>query len=124
MMANYKDFGNEFIAHPDTDDLLTRTGELAVRQAVRNLFFAEKPFHPEIGINMNKLLFENINPITTIAINRKIVETLQLFEPRINVINVNINDDIDAGGLGITIIFSVKGYNKTQTINIFLERLR
>ena len=123
-MAEYSDFSNDFAMHPDTEDLLSKTGALAVRQAVRNLFFVEKPFHPEIGINANKMLFENFTPITEIAIKRQIVQTLLVYEPRVKVNDIQLIFDDEYGGLNIVLVYTIIASNTVQKINVFVERLR
>ena len=63
----------------------------AVKRSVRNLVLLnqfEKPFHPEIGGNVRGLLFENMTPMTSSVIARKIQDTIENFEPRAKISSV------------------------------------
>lgn len=123
-MATYRDFSNEFLKHPDSDDIVTKIDEVAIRQAIRNLFFAEKPFHPEIGINLYRMLFENFDPVTEIAIKRSILQTLSMFEPRAKILTLDLIQNDEEDGIYISISFQVLNKTEVSTISIFIERLR
>ena len=64
----YSDINVNFVPNPVTGDLLRVVGTNSVVQSLMNLVqlnHYEKPFHPEIGSNIRKLLFEQLSPITS-----------------------------------------------------------
>jgi phage baseplate assembly protein W len=70
----YSDLDLTFNRQPGKGDLALRYDEQAVISSVRNLLltnFYERPFQPEIGSNINGLLFENISPITAVLLKQK-----------------------------------------------------
>ena len=84
----YKDLNLNFSINPVTSDVTTVTDVNAVKRSVRNLLLTnhyDRPFHPEIGSNVQALLFENFGPITGNQLSRQIEEMIANFEPRARV---------------------------------------
>lgn len=123
----YSDFDLAFTAHPVTGDLVKKTDYSAVSQSIRNLVFLnhyEKPFHPEIGCNIRKMLFELIEPSTAGAIRTEIINTIGNFEPRAKVDDVVVRPNYTEDGYEITIVYTTINLQNPIKINFFLERLR
>lgn len=123
----YSDFNIAFIAHPQTGDLVMVTGVNSVVQSVMNLCqlnHFEVPFHPEIGGNIRRLLFELADPVTASLLSEEIKNTINNFEPRAKVLSVDVITDAEGNGYDVTITFTVLGNSNPLTINFFLERLR
>jgi len=126
-ITRFSDFDIRFTPHPITGDLLMVTGIQAVVQSVMNLVqlnHYEIPFHPEIGGNVRKLLFENVDPITANLLSEEIKNLITNFEPRAQIINVLVNADVDNNKYGVTIQFYVINNVAPITVSLFLERLR
>ena len=70
------------------------------------------------------MLFEPISPLTSIALQRKVEEVLLNFEPRINLVQVLSNADIDRNAYNLKIMFYVVGNDEPVEVETFLERLR
>lgn len=103
------------------------TGYNSVVQAVMNLVqlnHYEKPFHPEIGGNVIKLLFEPADNITAGLIANEIKVVLANFEPRADVLGVYVESTPDYEGYNVTIEFSILTLSDPISISFFLERLR
>lgn len=123
----FSDFDVDFKAHPVTHDLLKKTGTNSVVQALMNLVqlsFYEKPFHPEIGSNIRKLLFELVDPITANALGEEVKNLIGNFEPRVRTRNVLVVANPDSNGYDVTIEFYLLNVNNPITVSVFLERLR
>jgi phage baseplate assembly protein W len=124
---NYKDIDLDFIAHPITGDINKKTGINAIVQSLKTLFFLnhyEKPFHPEIGSNIRKMLFENIDPVTANILAKEIKINVDNFEPRVSTQNVFVTENYDENGFDVTIEFIIKNTAEPIAVSFFLERLR
>jgi phage baseplate assembly protein W len=79
-VRDFKDLDLSFIPHPVRKDINKHVGVKAVINSIKNLVLTnhyEKPFQPEIGSNVRKLLFENLDPITAIALQREIYQVIK-----------------------------------------------
>ena len=128
----YKDINHFFTKHPTSKDVSKVTDVQAIKRAVRNLVLlnrGEKPFHPEIGGNVHGSLFENFTPIAEIELRTAIESTLSIWEPRVLLEEVKVNDDdgysLDQNKLGITISFSITNVpNVVHDVEVFLDKVR
>lgn len=123
----YKDLDLNFTVHPVTKDINKHKDHLAVINAVKNLILLnhyEKPFHPEIGSNIRALLFENLDNITALSLEREIQQTIRNFEPRVDVKEIKITPDFRENGFSVTITFYIINRTEPVTIDFFLERVR
>ena len=84
----------------------------------------EKPFQPDIGSNVRKLLFENLDVVTAMSIEREIKQVIKNYEPRATVQGISVSPDYDNNGFGVTIEFSVNNVSNPITISFLLERTR
>src|SRR5210317_152469 len=123
----YKDLDLNFGRNTVTNDVNKLTDVEAVKRSVRNLINTshfERPFHPEIGSNVRALLFEPMTPLTALNLQRKIEEVLNNFEPRIKLVQILAEPDIDRNRYAVSISFYVIGVTNPITVETFLERLR
>jgi phage baseplate assembly protein W len=126
-IQRFSDFALSFQPHPVTGDVVMLVGINSVVQSVMNLVqinHFEVPFHPEIGGNVRKLLFENIDPVTANLLSEEIKNVIANFEPRAQVINVLVEENIDSNGYNVTIQFYVVNNVSPISVSVFLERLR
>ena len=123
----YKDLDLNFGRNIVTNDVNKLTDVEAVKRSVRNLINTnhyERPFHPEIGSGIRGLLFEPISPLTSLALQRKVEEVLLNFEPRISLVQVLSNVNVDRNSYDLKIMFYVVGSEEPVEVETFLERLR
>lgn len=123
----YSDVADTFAAHPVTGDLQMVTGSSAVVQSIMNLVQTnhyERPFHPEIGGNVTKLLFELADPTTAALLESEIADVISNFEPRAQVVSINVQAQAPLNGFQVTIIFYVVSNPAPIKIQFFLQRLR
>jgi len=126
-MATYSDFNTTFAVHPIKNDLSLKNDEEAVKQSIKNLLLTdrgERPFQNNIGSNIRSLLFENYTPQTMVLFKRYIYETIDNFEPRAVIKDIDISPDPDNNGLFATIIFRLINKERDVTLNVILERVR
>jgi phage baseplate assembly protein W len=108
-------------------DLSVKYDENAVKQSIRNLVLTanyERPFHPEIGCQVYNQLFENFTPITVTIIRQTVYNVLLKFEPRILVLNIDVDSKPDYNSLGVTVTFRFTNDPRPITVTTFLNRVR
>ena len=117
-----------FFRRKSSNDLNKVTDVEAVKRSVRNLILLntyEKPFHPEIGGNVRGLLFENMTPMTSNVIARKIQDTIENHEPRARLVGVRAEPDRVENGYKVSVYFYiVNAPTELVQLDSFLERLR
>jgi phage baseplate assembly protein W len=126
-VRTFTDLNLTFGFHPVTRDVLKRTDEDAVKNSVKNLILTknfERPFHPEIGSQVNNLLFENFTPITVELIKRTITTTIEAFEPRARLLDVRVAETNDPNEVAITVEFTLINSERPVTVTTFLTRVR
>ena len=124
---NFKDLDLNFAIHPIRKDINIHRAEYAVINSVKNLILTnhfERPFQPEVGSNIRRLLFENIDVILAAQIEREIEETINNFEPRVEVSSITAIPTVNENGYKIILEFFVINNPDPITINFFLERIR
>ena len=124
---NFVDLDLNFSIHPIRKDISTYNSEYAVINSVKNLILTnhyEKPFRPQVGSNIRRLLFENIDSIIAAQIERAVTETIENFEPRVSVSSITAIPDPDNNRYNLKLEFFVINQTSPITINFFLERIR
>ncbi|MGA1049664.1 MAG: GPW/gp25 family protein [Minisyncoccia bacterium] len=123
----FKDLDLNFNIHPVKKDINTHSNEYAIVNSIKNLVLTnhyERPFQPNIGSNIRQLLFDNLDAVTAASIQREIEETINNFEPRAGISNVNVVAAPDENGYKVELEFFVLNNTSPVTINFFLERIR
>lgn len=108
-------------------DVSVKYDDNAVKQSVKNLILTinyERPFHPEIGCQVNNLLFENFTPVTEVIVRQTIYDVLNKFEPRITILNIDVTQQDDLNSLGVELTFKYKNDPRPITVTTFLNRVR
>ena len=127
-VRQYKDLDLFFAKKSGSKDVRKVTDIQAVKRSVRNLVllnFYEKPFHPEIGSGIRDMLFENMSTMTAIILARKIEDVIENFEPRVRLISVRADPNLDRNEYEVTIeFFVVNTPTELVDLTVFLEVLR
>jgi hypothetical protein len=124
---SFRDLDLNFTAHPVRKDINVFKNEYAVINSVKNLILTnhyERPFQPELGSNIRRLLFENVDSVMAAQIEREIEETIINFEPRVQVSKVTASADPDYNRYNVELEFFIINNPDPITINFFLERIR
>ena len=125
-MPLYKDLNLDFTTSPSGDLVVAKDLE-AIKKSVRNLLqtnIMDVPFYPEIGTNINKMLFENFTSITVDFLRTKIKNVLTKFEPRVKVSSIDIYDKMDNHTIQIKIFFTILATGQTEEFNFFVTETR
>jgi phage baseplate assembly protein W len=123
----FRDLDLNFTIHPVKKDVNVYKNEFAIINSIKNLVltnFYERPFQPDIGSNVRKLLFEQVDSIVAAQLERAISEVIGNFEPRAEVSRVDAVPSPDENLYKIRLEFFIINQPNPVTINFFLERIR
>ncbi len=124
----FRDISATFQANPLNQDLVALRNENAIARSIRNLVLTEpgeRPFNPVLGSNVYYLLFENFDKQTAFAIQTQIVTSIENFEPRVKLKDVDVVADIDNHVFNVTVRYTIVGIDAPgQTLSFALEPTR
>ena len=109
---SFKDLSMSFKFNPLSGDLIALKNENAIARAVRNIVSTtpgEKLFDPDFGSNVGEILFENVDDITAVSIEDEIKSSLKNYEPRVELIDVNVEPNFDENQFDVTISYRIVG---------------
>lgn len=122
----YSDLDLTLAIHPYRRDIMPLKDDRAIRNALKNLLLTdsfERPFQPNLGVNLRGLLFEPMGILTELSITDQIKFVLRS-ESRVEILKVDVNGNENKNRYDITIKFKIKENNQIDTFNISLRRLR
>ena len=123
----YRDLDLNFKIHPIKKDINRHKNETAVVNSIKNLILTnhyEKPFQPDIGSNVRRILFENMDTITATTLQNEIEQTIKNYEPRVKISKLEVAADFENNGFKVHMEFFVVNVTNPIIINFFLERIR
>ena len=109
---SFKDISMSFKFNPLSGDLITLKNENAIARAVRNIVSTtpgEKLFDPEFGSSVSEILFVNVDDITAVSIKDEIRSSLKNYEPRVELIDVNVDPNFDENQFDVRITYRIVG---------------
>ena len=98
----FKDISGSFQINPLNEDLIALKNETAIARSLRNLVLTERgerPFAPNLGCGQ----------VTASVVRDEIINVIDTFEPRVELIDVFVVSDFDNNTLNITIQYYVVG---------------
>ena len=122
---SFKDFSVNFAKNPFTDDLSVVNNDNSIKQAVKNLILTspgEKPFQPLVGSSVSSLLFEPLDAFTIDTIQDEIRLTINQYEPRVRLTNVDVTPIFEGNKLNVSIEYQIVGLPIVETIEFVLQR--
>lgn len=123
----FTDIDLSFTPHPSTGDLMVKRDEQAIKNSIKNLILTmhyERKFHSEIGSSINGLLFNNPSPSFSILLKKEIKDVIDNFEPRAEIISIDIGFAVDRNEVGVEIVFSIVNSSTPITLQFTLDRTR
>tara|TARA_Y100001951_G_scaffold72047_1_gene58927 strand:- start:215 stop:613 length:399 start_codon:yes stop_codon:yes gene_type:complete len=123
----YKDLDFSFKQNPNTNDVGIKTNNASISQSVLNILrtnHGERPFNYKFGANLRRYLFENMTRVTAASMTTSIETSLKNWEPRIEVLNTNVQAKADENDVRITVTGRVISTNEVIDIATTIERLR
>lgn len=126
-LRQFSDLDLNFTAHPIKKDVNKLVDSMAIVNSIKNLILTnhyERPFQPNLGCNVQKLLFDNMDNITAAAIKREITQTISNFEPRVGIDSIKVVPDFDNNAFSVSMQFYIINQTTPITIQFFLDRAR
>ena len=124
----FKDISMTFQSNPLTDDLIAIKDANAIARSIRNIVFTlpgEKPFEPDFWSYISGSLFENLDDITGGVIEDQIRESINNWEPRVNLTEVITNPNFDNNAFDVIITYEIVGSNvPLQQLEFVLQSTR
>jgi phage baseplate assembly protein W len=124
----FKDISMTFQANPLNEDLIALKNANAIARSVRNIVMTvpgEKFFNPTFGSRISESLFENIDDITATVIIDEIRESIDNYEPRVDLLDVQAFPDYDNNSFDVTIIYEIIGIEiPAQELQFVLQSSR
>lgn len=129
IVREFKDLDLNFNIHPVRKDINKHVGNLAVINSVKNLMSineGEKFFNPNVGGNIRRLLFENIDNITALNIEKEIQFIIANYEPRVvqPIDQVLVTPNIDNNSFNVRIQFRIQNVSEPLTVTFQLAQTR
>lgn len=124
--VDYVDVDLTFNKKP-AGDIYKKRDAAAVKQAIKNLLltdYYEKPFQPFFGANLRSLLFELADDQTESEVSVNIATAIQTYEPRVEVMDIDVNVLPDQNDMRVSIVFKIVSTEEIVTFTTNLSRLR
>ena len=124
----FKDLSMTFQSNPLNGDLIAIKNVNAITRSIRNIVLTtpgEKFFDPDFGSNVSNLLFENVDDITASQIQEEIEFSINNYEPRVKLLDVQVIADNDNASFDTIITHEVIGANvPPQALEFALQSTR
>lgn len=128
LSKGFKDISMSFQVNPLNNDLIAIKNETAISRSVRNLVFTltgEKFFNENLGSRVSKVLFENMDEISASVIRDEITNTINNYEPRVDLISVDVSPNYDNNEFNVTINYYIVGIDvPPQQLSFALQPAR
>ena len=124
----FKDISMTFQANPLNDDLIGLKNENAIARSVKNIVFTlpgEKFFNETFGSRITESLFENIDEISASIIIDEIRESIDNYEPRVELIDVKTFPNYENNAFDVNIVYEIIGIEiPAQELQFVLQSSR
>ena len=110
--SGFKDISMTFQANPLNFDLIGLKNENAIARSVRNIVFTlpgEKFFDQDFGSRISASLFENLDDISADLIVDEITQSINNYEPRVSLTNVQAFANFDNNQFDVLIEYDIIG---------------
>jgi|TARA_B110000503_G_scaffold143574_1_gene245950 phage baseplate assembly protein W len=124
--VDYVDIDLAFANRP-SGDVYKKRDAAAVKQSIKNILLTnhyEKPFQPFFGSNLRGMLFELADNLSTSEVKSNIITAIKSYEPRVEILNLDVNIIPDQNDMRISIVFKIISIEEIVTFTTNLSRLR
>lgn len=118
------DFSLSMSKNPLTGDIITLNRYTAIKKSVVNIIktnFHERFYKPDLGTDIHKKLFESYSVVLESQIKDAIKDTIQKYEPRVEVKTIELFFEEDENKLNIDLEYEVLGDFETDRISMAFQ---
>lgn len=104
----------QFLKIREIKDLRVSQDIAAIKNSLFNLFTTQpgqKILNPVYGLNLTQYLFTALSPTNARIIGQAILEGINTHEPRVEVLNINVEADYENNQYNISLLLSVPSLN-------------
>ena len=124
----FRDVSMTFNKNPLSNDVISIKNETAIARSLRNIVYTipgEIPFNPQFGTNISRTLFDNMDKISASLLENQIRDSITRFEPRVNLLNVEVQPLYDTNEFNVNIIYQIVGIDvPAQSLTFVLQSNR
>ena len=124
----FKDISLSLSPNPLSYDIVAIKNETAIARSLKNLILTEpgeRFFNPNFGSGASKTLFENMDQISASVIKDNIENTINNYEPRVDLIDVKVSPDYDNNEFNVTVNYYIVGIDVSpQQLSFALKQTR
>ena len=123
----FVDISLSFEANALTGDILTLKNERAINNSIENIILSipgEVPFNHDMGSQVTNYLFESAGPGTIALLTQEIERAIRFNEPRVELLEVEIQETDKGHTLAAEITYKIIGYEEIITFTSILEPTR
>jgi len=125
---DFKDISMSFQVNPLNSDLIALRNETAISRSIRNIVFTvpgEKFFNENFGSRISQSLFENVDEISASTITDEIRNSIRNYEPRVQLVSVDVYPDYDNNSFDAVIVYNIIGADvPAQQLQFVLQPTR
>jgi len=124
---DFKDLDLSMNIHPVRKDVNKHVGDKAVINSIKNILSTnknERLFNPSFGGNIRALLFENVDNLTAIRMEKQIINLIENFEPRASISKVVVTPEPDINSFKVYLEFFIVNRTDPVAVTFQLERTR
>src|SRR6056300_1612530 len=124
----FKDISLSLQVSPLNYDIIDIKNETAISRSIRNLVFTlpgERFFNQNLGSKVSRSLFENIDDVSASILQDEIRNTIENYEPRVDLIGVDVQPNYDDYEFNVTVRYYIVGIDALpQQLTFALQSVR
>ena len=124
----FKDLSMTFQVNPLSSDLIALKNENAIARSVRNLVLTqsgERFFNENLGSGVSRSIFEKIDELSASVVQDEIRNTIENYEPRVELIDVTADPNYDNNEFNVRIEYRIVGIDvPPQQLSFALQPTR
>jgi hypothetical protein len=106
------------------NDIVVNTDYDAIRNSIRNIFTTkpgQKLLTPNFGSSLEKYLFEPVTDTMARIIGNEILNQIETFEPRVEVLNVEVAPQPELNQYSIQVVYTFLELKTQNTLSIIAQ---
>ena len=123
----YSDLAIGFDINPFNGNIARVTEAQSIMQALKTLLLTnqgERLYNIGMGSKIRSSLFDPLDEITASTINTSITQAINNYEPRVNIIQLQVTPSEELNAFKVNLFFTIINIPEVQQLNFTLKRVR